>query len=177
MCFRRWIPGSEYLPHPAIPAFRIPVFTRRAQRRVTAHPKFYLFDAGVYRSLRPAGPFDRSEEIAGAALEGLVLQHLIAWNQYRGSRNRVHFWRTPAGTEVDFVLYGEDGLLAIEVKNTRTIHSTHLRALKAFRSDYPECIPLLLYRGPERLRREGIEIIPCDEFLREVTPGHSLPGV
>jgi hypothetical protein len=37
-----------------------------------AHPKFYFFDAGVYRSLRPRGPVDRPEEIAGAALEGLA---------------------------------------------------------------------------------------------------------
>jgi len=81
---RKTVEGYVSILEDLLLAFRIPVFTRRAQRRVTAHPKFYLFDAGVFRSLRPAGPFDRSEEIEGAALEGLVLQHLIAWNQYRG---------------------------------------------------------------------------------------------
>lgn len=44
-----------------------------------AHDKFFYFDAGVYRSLRPAGPLDRSEEIEGMALEGLIAQHLRAW--------------------------------------------------------------------------------------------------
>ncbi|MFM9968183.1 MAG: ATP-binding protein, partial [Burkholderiales bacterium] len=29
-------------------AVRIPVFARRAKRRLVAHPKFYFFDAGVY---------------------------------------------------------------------------------------------------------------------------------
>jgi hypothetical protein len=33
------------------------------------HPKFYFFDAGGFRSVRPAGPLDRAEEIDGAALE------------------------------------------------------------------------------------------------------------
>ena len=60
-------------------SFRLPVFRKRAARATVAHDKFYLFDSGVFRGLRPAGPLDRPEEIAGAALEGLVAQHLRAW--------------------------------------------------------------------------------------------------
>ena len=59
-------------------AFQLPVFTKRARRNLAAHPKFFWFDAGVFRALRPAGPLDRPGEIAGAALEGLVAQHLRA---------------------------------------------------------------------------------------------------
>jgi len=32
------------------------------------HPKFYYFDTGVYRKIRPAGPLDAPREIDGAAL-------------------------------------------------------------------------------------------------------------
>ena len=39
-------------------ATRVPVFTKRAKRRMTAHPKFFLFDAGVYRAIRTTGPLD-----------------------------------------------------------------------------------------------------------------------
>ena len=55
-------------------ATRVPVFTRRARRRMTTHPKFFLFDAGIYRTIRPTGPLDSPEEIDGAALETLVFQ-------------------------------------------------------------------------------------------------------
>lgn len=48
-------------------AQRIPVFARRARRKMTSHPRFFLFDAGVYRALRPHGPLDAPEEIEGAA--------------------------------------------------------------------------------------------------------------
>ena len=92
--------------------FRLPVFTRRARRATAAHPKFYLFDAGVFRAIRPRGPLDRPEEIAGAALEGLVVQHLRAWNAYRGLRNELSYWRTRSGVEVDVVVHGEDGFWA-----------------------------------------------------------------
>jgi predicted AAA+ superfamily ATPase len=34
-------------------AVRLPVFTKRAKRRVVAHPKFYFFDAGVFQAIRP----------------------------------------------------------------------------------------------------------------------------
>ena len=66
-------------------AVRIPVFRRRAKRAVVAHGKFYFFDSGVFRSLRPAGLLDAGAEIEGAALEGLVLQHLRAWIGYGNS--------------------------------------------------------------------------------------------
>ena len=55
-------------------AYRLPVFTRRSRRRMVAHDKFYFFDVGVYRTLRPKGPLDMPEEIEGAALETLFLQ-------------------------------------------------------------------------------------------------------
>lgn len=174
---RKTVEGYVAILEDLLLAHRIPVFSRRATRRITTHPKFYLFDSGVFRSLRSTGPLDHPGEIDGAALEGLVLQHLIAWNQYGGNRNQLHFWRTPAGSEIDFILYGEDGLIAVEVKNARTVHPSHLRSLKTFRTDYPECVPILLYRGQERLQRDGIQIIPCGMFLAELIPGKVMPGV
>ena len=41
--------------------------------------------------------------------------------------------------EVDFILYGEDGFWAIEVKNTNKVRPADLRSLKTFQQDYPEC--------------------------------------
>lgn len=157
-------------------AFRVPAFTRRAARRLVQHPKFYLFDAGVYRALRPRGPLDRTEEIEGAALEGLVVQGLRAWNAYRGGRNRIYYWRTHWGIEVDVVVHGEDGLWAIEIKNSRRVDSSDLRALRAFAKDYPECRALLLYRGTDRLKKGDILCLPCEDFLRSLRPEELLPA-
>ncbi|MCK4305536.1 MAG: ATP-binding protein [Candidatus Eisenbacteria sp.] len=157
-------------------AFRFPVFTHRAKRQLAAHPKFFFFDAGVYGSLRPRGPLDKQTEIMGPALEGLVVQHLRAWNAYRGERNGLYYWRTRSGVEVDIVLYGEDGLWAIEVKSARQVHSVDLRALKAFREDYPECKAILLYRGRETLRIDEVLCMPCEAFLVGLTPSGVPPG-
>jgi predicted AAA+ superfamily ATPase len=158
-------------------SFRIPVFTRRARRELVVHPKFYLFDCGVYRSLRPAGPLDRPEEIEGAALEGLVAQHLRAWIDYGAPDHRLFFWRTRGGQEVDFVIYGTQGLWAIEVKNSGRVRPSDLRALRDFRSDYPLARTLLLYRGSARLEIEGIRCLPCEDWMRSLAPDRAPDGV
>ncbi len=156
-------------------AFEVPVFTKRAQRLLTSHPKFYWFDAGVFTAVRPAGPLDRPEEIAGAVLEGLVAQHLRAWIAYSGGDLSLSFWRTKAGNEVDFVVYGRDGFWAVEVKHSGTVRPADLRGLRAFREDYPEATLRLVYRGREALEIDGIRCLPCEDFLRGLVPGSPLP--
>lgn len=149
---------------------RVPVFSKRAKRATATHPKFYFFDAGLFRALRPAGPLDRPEEIEGAALEGLLAQHLIAWNSYRGGKNELFYWRTRAGSEADFILYGPEKFWAIEVKNTVRINDSDLRSLHSFKVDYPQCQTFFLYRGKERLLKNGINCIPCEQFLAGLDP-------
>lgn len=149
-------------------AYRIPVFSKKAKRAVISHPKFYFFDAGIYSILRPSGPLDRPEEKSGAALEGLVAQHLNAWIDYRNPGCSLRYWRTPSGSEVDFIMYGKDIFWAIEVKNASVIHPKDLRSLKTFGEDYPQAKRIFLYRGKEKLKREGILIQPCAEFLLDL---------
>ena len=86
----------------------------------------------------------------------------------------VFFWRTRAGTEVDFVVYGELVLQAFEVKNAGRVHSADLRALRAFRDDYPEAETALLYRGRDRLRIDDVWCLPVEDFLRRTTPDQGL---
>ena len=155
-------------------SFELKVFDKRAQRELSAHQKFYLFDAGIFQALRPRGPLDRKEEIEGTALEGMVAAHLIAWNDYGHDKHQIAFWRTRSGLEVDFIVYGENTFFAIEVKNGNQVHTTDLRSLKEFKKDYPMAELIFLYRGKERLLVDGIHCIPCEQFLLALTPNKSL---
>jgi uncharacterized protein len=151
-------------------AYLILPFTKRAQRQLTSHPKLYLFDSGVFRSLRRSGPLDIAHELDGGVLEGLVLQHLKAWCDYSSDRYQIFYWRTKSGLEVDFIIYGEKGFWAIEVKNNTKVFSKDVKSLLQFSKDYPECKPLLLYRGSEKLVENGILCVPCDQFLKQLSP-------
>ena len=148
-------------------ATRVPIFTRRAKRRMTAHAKFFLFDVGVYRTIRPAGPLDSPEQIDGAALETLVYQELRATIAYRSLKLKLFFWRTASGAEVDFIAYGEDGLFAIEVKRSRTIRRADLHGLRQFKSDYPMARCVLLFGGDRREYRDEVELLPVTEALAD----------
>lgn len=173
---RKTVEGYVEILEDLLLGFRLPVFSRRAKRSLTVHPKFYYFDAGVFRANRPSGPLDAPEEIDGAALEGLVAQHLAAWCDYSGGNHRLHFWLTRSKVEVDFVIYGESGLYAIEVKNAGKVRPADLRGLASFGDDYPESRRFLLYRGKERLLREGILCLPCDQFLLSLRAGKEIRG-
>ena len=72
--------------------------------------------------------------------------------------------------EVDFIVYGEEAFWAIEVKNTSRIRKGDLNSLHAFKDEYPQCSAFLLYRGKERILREGVLCIPCNEFLIKLDP-------
>jgi predicted AAA+ superfamily ATPase len=150
--------------------FTIPVFENRAKREVIAHPKFYYFDPGVFRILRKRGFLDQSSEMEGAALEGLVAEHLRCWIDAQKEKIDLFFWHTRAGLEVDFVLYGPSHFIAIEVKNNKTITPNDLRGLKEFAKDFPEAKTFFLYRGSDTFRRDNILCIPADLFLPKINP-------
>jgi predicted AAA+ superfamily ATPase len=149
-------------------ATRIPAFTRRAKRRIQVHPKFFFFDAGVYRALRPKGPLDSTEELDGAALETLVFQELRAINHYWGLGYQIFYWRTPTFLEVDFVLYGERGIKAFEVKRTSRVREKDLQGLREFIKDYPMAKGFLLYGGDRSYFEDQIQVMPLVTFFEEV---------
>ncbi len=155
-------------------AYRLPVFTKRAQRALSAHPKFYLFDAGVFRTLRPSGHLDRIQEIEGPALEGLVAQHLYAWRDYSQEKCSLYYWRTRSGVEVDFVIYGSNNFWALEVKNASSVQPKDTRPLEVFLKDYPEAKGILLYRGTSTFVQKNVLCLPCEKFLKQLRPNEVL---
>jgi len=148
---------------------RIPSFTKRAKREVKMHPKFYYFDVGVYRTLRPTGYLDSIEEIDGAGLETLFLQSARADNDYHELGYEIFYWHTVSDQEVDFVLYGEKGLFAFEIKRSHKVDNVMLKGLKAFKADYPEAQCYFVYNGTERLYKEGITLIPFEDVLKNLS--------
>jgi len=147
----------------------LPIFTRKAKRTLITHQKFYFFDVGVYRTLRPRGPLDAAGEIDGLALETFFLQELLACNAYHQLGYTLFYWRTRSGLEVDFILYGERGVKAFEVKLATKVQKEDTKGLRAFLTDYPMAKAHLVYCG-ERLMSEGeIAILPISHTVQHLT--------
>ena len=171
---RKTVEGYISVLEDLLLAFRVPIFTKRAKRHIVQHPKFYFFDAGVFQTLRPRGPLDFPQDISGVALEGLVAQHLRAYQAYAASKMDLYYWRTKSGVEVDFILYGQDAFYAIEVKSSKTVHPQDIKGLLAFKEDYPQASALMLYRGKERLRIKNVLCLPCEKFFAALDPKKSF---
>lgn len=146
----------------------LPVFTRRAKRRMISHPKFYFFDVGIFRALRPMGPLDSPQEAEGPSLETLCFQELSAINDYYNYEYNLYYWRTSNGVEVDFILYGPKGLLAFEIKRSSRISKKDLNGLRLFANDYPEAKLYMLYGGSRQEYVNNISILPVEKALKEL---------
>ena len=162
---RKTVEGYFSLLDDLLLSVRLPVFARRARRAMTGHVKFYFFDAGVYRALRPRGPLDAPEDVDGPAIETLVLQELRATNDNHALGYSLFHWRTRDQKEIDFVLYGERGLVAIEVKRAARLREEDLAALRLFASDYPVARCILFYGGEHEYVVDRIRILPLASAL------------
>lgn len=149
-------------------AYRVPIFTKRAKRRLIAHPKFYFFDVGIYRAVRPMGPLDKPEEVDGISYESLFFQELLAINDYLELGYKIYYWRTSNNTEVDFVLYGARGLKVFEVKRKGRVTRSDLRGLRAFLNDYPPAEAYCIYGGERQMSEGDINILPMEYTLKNL---------
>jgi predicted AAA+ superfamily ATPase len=124
---------------------RLAPYAVNRTKRLLKSPKFYWGDVGL--ALHLAG----DAEPAGAHLENLVLQDLLAWRDARDERAEILFWRTSSGEEVDFVIEAAGQLLPIEVKAASRARLSDASSLRTFRTEYPEKARagLLLYTGEE----------------------------
>lgn len=82
----------------------------------------------------------------------------------------LHYWRTDDGSEVDFVLYGERGLKAFDVKRAARLRREDLQGLQAFIADYPAATARLLYGGTRHYWEGAIEVVPLTDAFQ------GLPG-
>ena len=77
------------------------------------------------------------------------------------------YWRSQKKEEVDFVLYGSAGLIAIEVKRAGRFSEQDLSGLREFVTDYPAAKAYLLYGGSQRLKFGTIEVLPLEDALKD----------
>lgn len=91
-----------------------------------------------------------------------------AINTYLNLEYEFYFWRTSSQMEVDFIAYGPNGLIAIEVKNSGRYDPADLKGLKQFKEDYPQAICYLLYLGEQERIVENIQILSFSKAIQQL---------
>jgi predicted AAA+ superfamily ATPase len=152
----------------------LPAWRPRAKVKEVAHPKFYLFDCGVVRALsrRLREPLEGAER--GALLETLVLHELRAQVSYSGGGGSLSYYRTPSGTEVDFIWSRGALAVGIEVKASPRWSPKYSRALIDLQKSGIVTACYGVYLGEVALRDGPVDVLPIFEFLRELAAGRIL---
>ena len=144
--------------------FTVPAFAEVMKRRLVSSPRFYYFDVGVANHLLHRSQLIRGTAEYGHAFEHLVIQELRAWLSYTESSERLSFWRTYTGVEVDAVI--GDARVAIEIKSVEEVQSRHLKGLKAFAADYEGSRLIIVSLDKINRRMGDIECLYVLDFFK-----------
>jgi predicted AAA+ superfamily ATPase len=110
--------------------YMVPAFTLSKKRRAIGAPKFYYFDVGIVNYLLHRSHLTTGSDGFGHAFEHFIIQEIIAYVGYHHLDERISYWHTTSGYEVDCVI-GE-GRTAIEIKSSTEVQSRPSQGLKGF---------------------------------------------
>jgi predicted AAA+ superfamily ATPase len=152
----------------------LPAWRPRRKVREVAHPKFFFFDPGVVRALlgKLRDPLESAER--GHLLETLVLHELRAWMSIGNTGGTLSYWRTPSGSEADFVWTRGASSVGIEVKSAKQWKGEHGRVLHEMLEEKVVQKAFGVYLGREALKKGKLEILPLEGFLRRLEAGKVL---
>ena len=152
----------------------LPAWQRRAKVKEVASPKFYLFDCGVARALagRLRDPIDGLER--GFLLETWILHELRATIAYENLGGELRYWRTPSGSEVDFIWTRAKRAVGIEVKAATQWRREFGGPLKSLIEDGVVQSGFGVYTGTAELKDGSLQVLPLTKFLKALAAGQVL---
>jgi len=152
----------------------LPAWRPRLRVKEIQHPKFYFFDTGVVRALTGRLRDSPTETERGVLLETYVLHELRAWMNLSGCGGQLSYWRTPSGSEVDFIWTRANRSVAIEVKSGRRWRPHDGTVLKRLLEQGIVRCGWGIYLGGPPLRDGPIAVLPVTDFLRQLGAGNIL---
>ena len=150
----------------------MPSFRKTKKRKALARSKIYLFDVGVANALKGQTQFEENSAAFGDAFEHFIICEVRALLSYSEDSRPLCYWRSVNHQEVG-LLIGTD--FAIEIKSTQSVHSKHLKGLRALQEEGLFQKYLVVSRDPYcREIEKGIFNVHWQEFLTQLTkPGFS----
>jgi predicted AAA+ superfamily ATPase len=158
----------------------VPPFYENLGKRLIKSPKIYVADAGLachLLGIDTAGELARSP-FRGALFEGFIAAEMAKAQVNAGSRRELYYFRDQQGLEVDFLVPGRAGAVAlVECKAGRTVTPAMAapmqrlaEALKRKRAKAGGTRMFLVHQSPQAgmptpAVAPGVRALPWQEFL------------
>lgn len=149
--------------------YEVPAFQKTVKRKLFHAPKFYYFDVGIANYLTGRHRIQPGSPEYGHAFEHFVIQELIAYIGYSGSPDKLSYWRTYSGMEVDAVL--GNAKVAIEIKSATEIKPRHKTGLIRFLEEHPQTRPIIVSLDKLSRKSDNIEVLYVMDFLKMLWNG------
>ena len=154
--------------------FQVPSWKKPTSRKPIASSKFYLFDTGVANALAGTRSVDRNSNLFGTLFEQWIAMELRAYLSYSRIKDRLMFWRTEDGAEVDFIV---DGQIAVEVKASQKVSEADLKSLRILQAESRgRKDPLvgdyyLISNDPLDRTKDGVHLLHWKTFMQRLWAG------
>jgi predicted AAA+ superfamily ATPase len=149
--------------------YRLEAWRASPRARMTAHPRFYLFDTGVTNALNRRLGAEPDPASRGRLFEQLVVLETMRLLDYADIEARLYYWRTNVGAEVDLLVERHGKLrLAVEIKSGSRVVGADLTGLRSFRDAHPRVPCLVVANVPEPYRLDTIEVMSFAAYVAEL---------
>jgi predicted AAA+ superfamily ATPase len=152
----------------------LPAYRKRAKVKEVSHPKFYWFDAGVLRAAAGGIREPLPSDWRGRALETWLFHELSAYLHYSGSGGTLSYWRTPSGSEVDFVWQKGNRTVAIEAKASKSYAHKFGMGIRSLEEGIKLDQQWVVYLGEKSLKDGNIHVVPALQFIKLLTQGEII---
>lgn len=134
-------------------------------KRLVKSPKGYLANNGLISFLQGISDIDvlTKTGLIGHRLENWILNELHVWLNMKPGRHDIHYWRTTANAEVDFIIHKPPRVFPFEITSSQFIESRKVRNLIRFREYEPKVqLSFYIYMGDFKFDAENkILFIPA----------------
>ncbi len=148
---------------------RLEPWRKSLRKRLSGHPKFYLFDNGVTNMINRYDHAISDPYLLGRLFEQFIVVETIKWIKTSRKMTNLYYWRTNTGAEVDLLMEQSGKLTgAYEIKWSKTITAAQLSGLRSFQEDHPDVPCHVICNTDEPYRLGNILIVNWQQFLQAI---------
>ena len=148
---------------------RLDPWRKSLRKRLSGHPKFYLFDLGITNAINRHLSAPPDNILRGRLFEQFIISETYRLQKYLESEARIYYWRTNTGAEVDLVIEKQGKLrAAFEIKAKKEIGGNDFSGLRSFSADNPHVPCHFICEVDEPYREGTVDILPWHKFLERL---------
>jgi predicted AAA+ superfamily ATPase len=140
--------------------YELPAWRKSKKRKPLASSKYYFFDIGAVSVLQER-EFKVGTPEFGEAFETYLMHELKCFSDYI-SGDRLSYWRSTSGFEVDFIIGDHT---ALEIKAKKNISANDIKPLRMLAEEGILKRYVCVSMEPRRRKVGNIDILPYKEFL------------